>query len=345
MNEPTTATTTTTIVVADDHAVVRSGLRLLLDAEAGLRGRRRGGRHARRDAHGPRRTGPTVLVLDLNMPGGLEPGRDPRPRAPRRPRRAIVVLTMQDDPAFARRALQNGALGFVLKEAADEELLEAVRAAARGRYLPQPAAGRAAGRGAAAAARPARRPHGPRGRGPAPDRAGTHQRRDRASSSSSPCAPSRRTGRTSSRSCAARAAPSSCDTRSRTSSSRSDQRKGDPCPLASPSTASAASAAPSCGSPSSARPTSRSSRSTTSRTPPTLAHLLARDSVYGRFPAAVARATACSTSPAARSASLSGRDPADLPWADLGVDVVIEATGRFRTRADAQRTSMRARAR
>ena len=72
---------------------------------------------------------PTVLVLDLNMPGGSSLEAIPRLRE--HPT-AIVVLTMQDDPAFARQALQAGALGFVLKEAADEELLEAIRLAAAG---------------------------------------------------------------------------------------------------------------------------------------------------------------------------------------------------------------------
>jgi two-component system response regulator NreC len=70
-------------------------------------------------------------VLDLNMHGesGLEA--IPRLRADA-PGTAIVVLTMQDDPGFARRALQTGALGFVLKEAADEELLGAIHLAAAG---------------------------------------------------------------------------------------------------------------------------------------------------------------------------------------------------------------------
>jgi two-component system response regulator NreC len=72
-----------------------------------------------------------VLVLDLNMHG--ESGLEAIPRLRETtPDTAIVVLTMQDDPAFARQALQTGALGFVLKEAADEELLEAIRLAAEG---------------------------------------------------------------------------------------------------------------------------------------------------------------------------------------------------------------------
>jgi len=119
-----------TVVIADDHAVVRKGLRLLLDAEPGLHVVAEAGTvpDALRMARAHR---PAVLVLDLNMPGGssLETIPEIREHAPAT---AIVVLTMQDDPAFARRALQAGALGFVLKEAADDELLQAIRAAAGG---------------------------------------------------------------------------------------------------------------------------------------------------------------------------------------------------------------------
>ena len=130
MSETTTATNTTTIVVADDHAVVRAGLRMLLDAEPGLEVVAEAGDtpDAIRMAETHR---PAVLVLDLSMPGGS--GLDAIAiLTASTPETAIVVLTMQDDPAFARRALQDGALAFVLKEAADEELLEAVRAAASG---------------------------------------------------------------------------------------------------------------------------------------------------------------------------------------------------------------------
>ena len=69
----------------------------------------------------------------------------------------------------------------------------------------------------------------------------------------------------------------------------------------------------------------------------TLAHLLARDSVYGRFPAPVTARDGALDVAGREIVALTGQAPADLPWADLGVDVVIEATGRFRTRADAQR--------
>jgi two-component system, NarL family, response regulator NreC len=129
----------TTVVIADDHAVVRKGLRLLIDAASSLRVVAEAGtvpdalRMAR--AHRPR-----VLVLDLNMPGGssLESIPDIREQAPMT---AIVVLTMQNDPAFARTALQSGAAGFVLKEAADDELLEAIRVAADGGTYLNPSLG------------------------------------------------------------------------------------------------------------------------------------------------------------------------------------------------------------
>jgi two-component system response regulator NreC len=120
----------TTIVIADDHTVVRQGLRLLIDNEDDLQVIAEAGTvpDAERLTAAHR---PSVLILDLNMPGGSSLEAIPRLRA-QSPATAIVVLTMQDDPAFARQALQAGALGFVLKEAADEELLEAIRLAAVG---------------------------------------------------------------------------------------------------------------------------------------------------------------------------------------------------------------------
>ena len=120
----------TTVVIADDHTVVRQGLRLLIENEDGLQVVAEAGTvpDAERLARAHR---PSVLVLDLNMPGGSSLEAIPRLREDA-PDTAIVILTMQDDPAFARKALQTGARGFVLKEAADEELLEAIRLAAAG---------------------------------------------------------------------------------------------------------------------------------------------------------------------------------------------------------------------
>ena len=127
------------IVLADDHAVVRSGLRLLLDGESGFEVVAEAGDldSARRYVRGH---GPDVLVLDLNMPGGSSLEAIPDIRA-ESPSTQIVVLTMQQEPAFARHALGAGAIGYVLKEAADDELVEAVRRAAAGESYLNPRLG------------------------------------------------------------------------------------------------------------------------------------------------------------------------------------------------------------
>jgi len=131
--------TDVTVVIADDHAVVRKGLRLLVDAEPDLRVVAEAGTvpDAMRMARAHR---PSVLVLDLNMPGGSSLEAIPTLRT-EAPMTAIVVLTMQNDPSFARQALQSGALGFVLKEAADDELLGAIRLAADGETYLNPRLG------------------------------------------------------------------------------------------------------------------------------------------------------------------------------------------------------------
>ena len=128
-----------TVVLADDHAVVRKGLRLLIEAEPGLSVVAEAGTvpDAMRMARAHR---PNVLVLDLNMPGGSSLEAIPTLRT-EAPMTAIVVLTMQNDPSFARQALQSGALGFVLKEAADDELLGAIRLAADGETYLNPRLG------------------------------------------------------------------------------------------------------------------------------------------------------------------------------------------------------------
>lgn len=118
------------VVIADDHAVVRRGLRQVLDAEEGLEvvaeaSDLDGARRYVRGHH------PDVLVLDLNLPEGLSLGAIPEIRS-ECPDTEIVVLTMQNEPAYAREALGAGALGYVLKEAAESELVEAVRRAAAG---------------------------------------------------------------------------------------------------------------------------------------------------------------------------------------------------------------------
>jgi two-component system response regulator NreC len=120
-----------TIVLADDHAVVRSGLRMVLEREGDLAVVSEAG-----DADSALRTvlghKPAILVLDLNMPGELS-SLDAIPRVQEvSPGTRVVVLTMQEDPEFARRALRAGASAYVLKEAADDELVDAVRSVAGG---------------------------------------------------------------------------------------------------------------------------------------------------------------------------------------------------------------------
>jgi two-component system response regulator NreC len=115
------------VVLADDHSVVRQGLRLMLDAQPNLRVVAEAGdvettlRMTR--AHRPR-----VLVLDLNMPG--RPSLEAIPELlEASPETRIVILTMQDEPALAQAALRAGASGYVVKDAAGDELVQAVQLA------------------------------------------------------------------------------------------------------------------------------------------------------------------------------------------------------------------------
>ena len=141
------------IVLADDHRVVRAGLRLLLDNEDDFEVLAEAGDVAEcvRKVSAFR---PDVLILDLNMPGESSLAAIPKIRASD-PETQIVVLTMQNDPNFARDALRAGAIGYVLKEAADGELVQAVRQAAQGLTYLNP------GLGAKLAAAPVERPTAP----------------------------------------------------------------------------------------------------------------------------------------------------------------------------------------
>jgi two-component system response regulator NreC len=128
-----------TVVLADDHAVVRSALHMLLDAEPDFAVVAEAGdaASALRYVRGHK---PRVLILDLNMPGKRSLDTIPEIREAS-PETRIVVLTMQDEPAFAREAMQAGVLGYVLKEAAHSELVKAVRMAADGETYLQPELG------------------------------------------------------------------------------------------------------------------------------------------------------------------------------------------------------------
>lgn len=120
----------TSVLLADDHAVLRSGLRLLLENKEGFR------------IVGEASTGlavlalaeelkPDLILLDLSMPGlsGLDALPTLKPIVPEA---KILILTMHDDPHYLRQALKAGVSGYILKKAADIELLSAMHAVMRG---------------------------------------------------------------------------------------------------------------------------------------------------------------------------------------------------------------------
>jgi two-component system, NarL family, response regulator NreC len=113
------------VLIADDHAVLRAGLRMLIEAQSDMQvvGEAADGLETVRQAGA---VAADVVLLDLTMPGPPASvtidrlGRlDPSPR--------VLVLTMHDDPVYLRTALQAGAAGYIVKKAADVELLSAIR--------------------------------------------------------------------------------------------------------------------------------------------------------------------------------------------------------------------------
>ncbi|MGZ8702469.1 MAG: response regulator [Gaiellaceae bacterium] len=128
-----------TIVLVDDHAVVRSGLRLLLDAQEDMEVIGEAG-NSKDATFRARALQPDVILLDVVMPG--ESGIEALPRLLKEsPKTKVLVLSMQDDPRYVREAFAAGASGYVLKEAADEEVVSAVREIAGGGHYVHPALG------------------------------------------------------------------------------------------------------------------------------------------------------------------------------------------------------------
>ncbi len=122
------------VMVVDDHAVVRAGLKLLVDAEDDLEAVGEAG-SAREAIFQARTLKPDVLLMDVMMPD--QSGLEVLPQLlHEHPETKVLVLSMQDDPRYVREAFAVGAKGYVLKDAADTELVAAIREVARGgRYV------------------------------------------------------------------------------------------------------------------------------------------------------------------------------------------------------------------
>ncbi|MDQ2982929.1 MAG: response regulator transcription factor [Actinomycetota bacterium] len=122
------------VLIVDDHAVVRAGLRLRLDAEEDIEavGEAGSGREAIFEA---RSLKPDVILLDLVMPD--QNGLEVLPTLLLEgPESRVLILSMEDDPEYVRQAFSAGASGYVLKEAADTEVVAAIReVAGGGRYV------------------------------------------------------------------------------------------------------------------------------------------------------------------------------------------------------------------
>jgi DNA-binding NarL/FixJ family response regulator len=120
------------IFLADDHAIVREGLKRLIEAEPDLAlvGEAEDGEEV---VAGVQATNPDVVVLDISMPGrnGVEVARLLRERCPNA---KVLVLTVHEDSAYARESLAAGALGYMLKRAAAEELIPAIKTVASGKF-------------------------------------------------------------------------------------------------------------------------------------------------------------------------------------------------------------------
>jgi two-component system response regulator NreC len=145
------------VVIADDHALVRSGLRMLLESEGDFEVVAEAGT-ADEAVRAARLEKPDVVLLDVVMPG--ESGIEALPQVlHENPAAKVLMLSMQDDPNYVRRAFAAGASGYLLKEAADAELVAALREVAAGGSYVHPALGaRMAAADAAAQAKAASDP-------------------------------------------------------------------------------------------------------------------------------------------------------------------------------------------
>jgi two-component system response regulator NreC len=128
-----------TLLIVDDHAVVRAGLRLLLEREDDLEVVGEAG-DAREAVFLTRRHKPRVILLDVSMPGrtGVDVIAELLQDSPES---RVLMLSMEDDPSYVRQAFSGGASGYVLKEAVDAEVVQAIREVAGGGQYVHPSLG------------------------------------------------------------------------------------------------------------------------------------------------------------------------------------------------------------
>ena len=127
------------VLIVDDHAVVRSGLRLVLEREGDIEVVGEAG-NADEGVRVARLEKPDVVLLDVVMPGrsGIEAAAEVIEASGGA---KVLVLSMQDDPSYVREAFASGASGYLLKEAADVEVVQAIREVASGNSYVHPALG------------------------------------------------------------------------------------------------------------------------------------------------------------------------------------------------------------
>ena len=127
------------ILIVDDHAVLRAGLKMLIDAEDDLEAVGEAA-NARDAVFQARSLKPDVILMDVVMPD--QSGLDVLPTLlHERPETKVLVLSMQDDPQYVRQAFSAGASGYILKEAADTEVVAAIREVANGNSYVHPTVG------------------------------------------------------------------------------------------------------------------------------------------------------------------------------------------------------------
>jgi two-component system, NarL family, response regulator NreC len=127
------------VLIVDDHAVFRAGLRMLINVEADMEAVGEAG-NARDAVFQARSLKPDVILMDVVMPD--QSGLEVVPTLlHERPETKVLMLSMQDDPQYVRQAFANGASGYILKEAADTEVVTAIREVAAGNSYVHPTVG------------------------------------------------------------------------------------------------------------------------------------------------------------------------------------------------------------